>query len=121
MKTQNLIQRTFSIITLVTVAFFLQTSFLFAGTFAGNDAAYHGTKCKTCISNDAVLLLAPILPVEATFSDEAIFSEINLAPATPAEATFEVTCGLEEYTGCSDAFLIAHIFPVVPTEADFND
>ena len=83
------------------------------------------TTCVTCAKSSSpaqigelpgdVLLLAPALPVEATFSDEAPYRETSLAPATPAEASFDDEPELMSPVAPG---LLA---PITPPEADFND
>ena len=75
------------------------------------------------ISNAELKVLAPVLPVEADFSDNDLVTvngsspaaPASLAPATPAEADF--------YDSDADNLnsLLPYLAPIIPGEADFQD
>lgn len=110
----------------------LQTSLLFAN---GSSAQTSYTDLMTFPSYETVIAttaadisetelkgLAPVLPVEADFSDNDLAplnsssaAPASLAPVTPAEADFND----------SDAdnlnSLLPYLAPIIPVEADFQD
>jgi hypothetical protein len=63
-----------------------------------------------------LILLAPIAPIEATFSDETEYAEINLAPTTPVESSFD-----DDYPEPISPCILECLAPTTPAEADFTD
>jgi hypothetical protein len=62
-----------------------------------------------------ITMLEPTVPLEATFSDVAEYSEVNLVPSTPGEASFD---DVEEPNSTS---VPEYLGPITIQEADFND
>lgn len=61
---------------------------------------------------NTISILAPVVPMEATFSDSIIEMDYSvLAPAVPAEANFEDTILVNDNLA---------LLPEVPAEADFE-
>jgi hypothetical protein len=125
MKTLKYNPETIKIIQVITVLFVLHINFLAAinPTDIGRTNPY--SICVTC-SNTApetqkeeflneLLLLTPTTPTEATFTEEATYSEINLMPTTPEEASFD-----DEQEFINEP-VPEYLAPVTFPEADFND
>jgi len=87
----------------------LQVSYL----FAGND--FPPTTPNINASTSSFVSLVPTTPDEATFEDEATFTEIaELAPVTPEEADFSDVVP-------EASMDINTLAPITPAEADFSD
>jgi hypothetical protein len=140
MTTQKNNPETMKVILTMIVMFGLQINFLFAVNPVENSIANNFSNCRTCLNNTTAILLAPITPAEATFSDEAADAQTVLAPTTPSEASFEDEAGFtdtfipedlapetpseasfEDETGFTSTFIQEFLAPSTPSEADFND
>jgi hypothetical protein len=127
MKTTENNPRAIKTIQIITLIFNLQINFLFAANPIESVQENYSSICIIC-SNSAssteteillnnIISLTPTTPSEATFTDEANYSEINLSPTAPAEATFEDDPGfMNTSTGNFEC-----LAPKTPAEADFND
>jgi hypothetical protein len=125
MKTIIFDPRAIKITRIMILLFSLQINFLTAAKpyNIGNEITC--SICVTCsisstetlndeLSND-ILFLSPTVPDEATFSDEADFTEADLIPSAPSEASFDDDSEL------INASLLHYLAPSTPSEADFND
>jgi len=126
MKKQIYNPGTIKSIQIITLLFGLQINFLFAANPTESNPLTHFTICVTCNTNvltiqkeellNDLIVLAPITPIEATFSDETEYSEINLAPTTPVESSFD-----DDYFEPISPCILECLAPTTPAEADFND
>jgi hypothetical protein len=138
MKTQN--QYLIKITSAIIVSLCLQISTLVAGSAFNSNSGNNSTACVNCLKNNAVFILAPVTPSEATFSDEVTNIEISLAPVSPAEATFEelpetlnndipellapttpAEATFDDGPDSASAYILQYLAPSTPDVADFND
>jgi len=125
MKTLIYKPSTIKIFQVITVLFGLQINLLFASSPVKDNPANHVSVCLTCSYSlleiqkeelfSELLLLIPTTPSEATFSDEAAYTEINLAPTTPSDASFENDPEVKSPS------TVEYLAPTTPAEADSND
>jgi hypothetical protein len=127
MKTPIYKPNSIKIIQIITLFFGLQINLLIASNPVNDNPVNRGSICITCsysvveIEKDELLneltLLTPTTPAEATFSDEAVSTEINLAPTTPSDASFDS----DSVPEISTSSPIEYLAPKTPAEADYND
>jgi len=125
MKTSIYNPGTIKLIQILILLFGLQINFLFAAKPTESSLDKHFSTCTTCSKSvleiqkeelfNEFSLLSPTTPIEATFSDEAAYSEINLIPTTPAEASFDNDSEFKS------TFNLESLSPITPAEADFNN
>jgi hypothetical protein len=88
--------------------------------FSQNLMAKSPLKSGLAGNESTLVILAPVTPTEATFSDvipEKAPSMVNIAPVTPTEAFFEDTITAPEVSN----ELLKKVAPVTPKECGFDD